>query len=199
VRSIRIIASAALATLSVAAVPAAATAASVDAQVLAVYESTGSIPPCQFSAAELSHTLHGIDTFDLVYFADFPNAIKAALDQRASGACSGAAPTAGSGAAPTAGSGATPTAGSGATARVPLPQIPVTAATDGSLPVPMLLLALFAILCALGVAAAWLVRRTDPPWAAASRHSLAEAGYQLGGAWSRLSDGFSRSSRKRRG
>jgi hypothetical protein len=170
VRSIRLIATVALA-LSVA--PAAAAAASVDAEVLSVYEGSGSIPACKFTAAQLSHALHGIDTFDAVYFQDFPNAIKNALAARASGACSPALPAA---------------ASTTAVARAPLPDIPVTASTDGSIPVPMLLLAVFAILSAFGAAAVWLLRRTDLPWAAGARHSVAEAGYRLGGAWAELTD-----------
>jgi hypothetical protein len=150
------------------AMPAAAE--SVDARILSVYETTGSISGCSFTTAQLSHALHNIDTFDAVYFSDFPNAIKNALDIRASGDCSVA----------------TRAAGGGEAARAPLPDIPLTASTDGSIPAPMLLLALFAILCALGAGAAWLLRRADAPWAAAARHSLAEAGYRLGGAWAEL-------------
>jgi hypothetical protein len=150
--------------------------------VLSVYEGTGGIPPCQFSAAQLSHALHSIDTFDAVYFADFPNAIKTALDARASGACSAVATSARSSPA----------------ARAPLPDIPVTAATSGSVPAPMLLLALLAALGVLGAGGAWLLRRADPAWPASARHSLAEASYRLGGVWFDLIDRFSRSSRRPR-
>jgi hypothetical protein len=170
VRRIRIITAAALA-LSVAPVAAiAATTTNVDAQILSVYEGTGTVPACRFSPAQLSHALRSIDTFDAVYFTDFPNAIKNALDLRASGNCTAAVPAAGGGAA----------------ARASLPDIPVTASTDGSIPAPMLLLALFAALCALGGAGAWVLRRSDRAWAATARHSLAEAGYRLGGAWAEL-------------
>lgn len=152
--------------------PAVAAGTNADAKILSVYEGSGSIPPCMFSAAELSHALRSIDTFDAVYFQDFPNAIKNALGQRASGNCSVTVPAAGGGPA----------------AHAPVPNIAVTASTDGSIPAPMLLLALFAILCALGVAGAWLLNRTDARWAAGARHSLAEAGERLGGAWAELTN-----------
>jgi hypothetical protein len=162
--------------LAAALAPAAAAASNADGTILSAYESTGSVPACRFSAAQLSHALRDIDTFDAVYFQDFPNAIKNALNARASGDCSVAVPTASNGPA----------------TRAPVPNIPVTASTDGSIPAPMLLLALFAILCALGAGGAWLLRRTDAPWAAAARHSLAEAGYRLGGAWAELTHRRSR-------
>jgi hypothetical protein len=167
VRRIRLFAVVALA-LPVA--PSAAAAASIDAKILSAYEATGSVPACRFTTAQLSHALRNIDTFDAVYFSDFPNAIKNAIDGRAAGACSPAAPAAASGPA----------------ARAPIPQIPVTASTDGAIPAPMLLLALVAILGGLGAGAAWLFRRSDAPWAAVARHALAEAGYRLGGAWAEL-------------
>ena len=150
--------------------PAALAAGGGSGSVLSVYQSTGTIPPCQFSVAQLSNALHSIDTFDAVYFADFPNEIKAALDARASGVCLPSRPGAAVSAA----------------GRAPLPDIPVTAATRGSIPLPMLLLALIAALGGLGAGGAWLVRRSNPAWAASARHSLAEAGYRLGGAWAEL-------------
>ncbi len=150
--------------------PPALAAGTGGGSVQSVYQSTGTIPPCEFSAAQLSNALHRIDTFDAVYFADFPNAIKAALASRAGGACSrsriGAAPS--------------------SVADAPLPDLPVTAATNGSIPLPMVLLALIAALGALGAGGTWLLRRSDPAWAASARHSVAEAGYRLGGVWAEL-------------
>jgi len=146
--------------------------ATAAASVLSVYENTGTIPSCEFSAAQLAHALHGLGTYDLVYFQDFPNAIDAALAARASGACSGARKVANTSAA----------------ARAPLPDISVTASTSGSIPLPMLLLGLIAALCAVGAAGGWLLRRFDPAWAASARHSMSEAGYRVGGAWAGLTD-----------
>ena len=150
--------------------------------VQSVYQSTGTIPPCEFSAAQLSNALHRIDTFDAVYFADFPNAIKAALASRAGGACSrsriGSAPS--------------------SVADAPLPDLPVTAATSGSIPLPMLLLALIAALGALGAgSASRMLRRSDPAWAASARHSVAEARYRLGGVWAELKRSRRRCSSRR--
>jgi hypothetical protein len=142
------------------------------ASVLSVYESSGSIPPCEFSTAELARTLHSLDTYDLVYFQDFPNAIDTALAARASGACSGARKGAIAGAA----------------ARAPLPSVSVTSSTSSSVPLPILLLALIFALCALGAACTWLLRRSDPAWAASARHSMSEAGYRVSGAWAELTD-----------
>lgn len=150
--------------------PPAFAAGAGGGSVQSVYQSTGTIPPCEFSAAQLSNALHRIDTFDAVYFADFPNAVKAALASRAGGACS-------------------PSRISAAASSVvdaPLPDLPVTAATSGSIPLPMLLLALIAALGALGTGGAWMLRRSDPAWAASARHSVAEAGYRLGGVWAEL-------------
>ncbi len=71
-------------------------------------------------------------------------------------------------------------------ADAPLPDLPVTAAASGSIPLPMVLLALIAALGALGAGGAWMLRRSDPAWAASARHSVAEAGYRLGGVWAEL-------------
>jgi hypothetical protein len=161
-----------LAIASVAFALAAPAAGAKGQSVLSVYENTGTIPSCEFSAAQLAHALHGLGTYDLVYFQDFPNAIDTALAARASGACSGARKVANTSAA----------------ARAPLPDISVTASTSGSIPLPILLLALIAALCAVGAAGSWLLRRSDPAWAASARHSMSEAGYRLGGAWARLTD-----------
>jgi hypothetical protein len=150
----------------------ATSAAARGASVLSVYESTGSIPPCEFSTAQLAHALHSLDTYDLVYFQDFPNAINTALAARASGACSGARKRANTSAA----------------ARAPLPNIPVTSSTGSSVPLPMLLLALIFVLGAIGAGGSWLLRRSDPAWVASTRHSLSEAGYRVGGAWAELTD-----------
>jgi hypothetical protein len=141
--------------------------------VLSVYENTGTIAPCEFSATQLAHALHGLGTYDLVYFQDFPNAIDTALAARAGGACSGPP---------------SKVANTSAAARAPLPDISVTASTSGSIPLPMLLLALIAALCAVATAGSWLLRRSDPAWAASARHSMSEAGYRVGGAWAQVTD-----------
>jgi hypothetical protein len=161
-----------LAIASLALAVAGSTATPAAASVLSVYESSGTIPPCKFSAAELAHTLHSLDTYDLVYFQDFPNAINTALAARASGACSGARKS--------------PIAS--AAGRAPLPDVSVTSSTGSPVPLPILLLALIFALAALGAAGTWLLRRSDPARAASARHSMSEAGYRVGGAWAELTD-----------
>jgi hypothetical protein len=170
---IRLIAAVALAALLVAATLARASAYT---KVLQTYEQTGSIPPCQYSSAQLSSALKGVDTYGAQYFADFTNAIQAALSARASGQCTpGGVPHAPLG---------------GAQARAPAPPSSVTASTDAGVPLPIVLLALLAALCALlgGAVAVSRLRGWDPAWAAAWRHGWDEAGYRAGGLWSEFRD-----------
>jgi hypothetical protein len=119
----------AVATASVSlAAPAAATAASTYQQVLRAYEAARSIPPCRFSAAQLQSALSGIDTYGAQYFADFTQAIDTALTARAGGECSGAVAPLRAGRV------------SDLVARLPS----VTAATDASVPAPLIVLAVLA-------------------------------------------------------
>jgi hypothetical protein len=110
--------------------PSAAGAADAYQQVLRVYEADGAIPPCRFSAPELQRALGGVDTYGAQYFADFTNAIGAALTARAAGAC-GPAPAR---QAAVGGS-------SDAVARLPA----VTAATSAGVPLPLLVLGALAV------------------------------------------------------
>ena len=126
--------------------PALAAGPSAYQQVLRVYESTGAIAPCRFSAPELQHALGGVDTYGAQYFADFTNAIQGALTARAAGACGPAPATARRRA------GATDVS-SDAVARLPS----VTAPTSAGVPVPLVVLAALAVAGALGGAVA-LVR-----------------------------------------
>jgi hypothetical protein len=164
-----------------------AASAKTDAKLLSVYQNTGSIPPCEFTIAQLSHALRDTDTFDAVYFADFPNAIKDALTQRVSGACSAPGQT------------VSTVTGLGGPA-VGLPGGSVTAATAAPVPLPILILALLALVFGLGAAAIVVVRAQgwDPAWAAAVRHSWSEAGYRLAGGWAEFADWW-RSGSERRG
>lgn len=122
----------------------AAAAADVYQQVLQTYERAGTIPACQFTAGQLQTALNGIDTYGAQYFADFTDAIQAALAARAGGECSTAPARPATAAAPAVGSqpgapgGA---AGSNAVARLPS----VTAATGGGLPVALIVLAALAV------------------------------------------------------
>jgi hypothetical protein len=132
------------------------------------YSTTGSVPACQFTSAQLNAVLKSIDLYQQAYGADFPNAIQAALTARASGLCSKSQGR------------ASLSAGGGA----PLRLGPVTAATDASPPAPILILAgvAGAIALVMGTAALSRSRGWDPRWMAAARHSLGEAGYRLQGS-----------------
>ncbi|HEX3975480.1 MAG TPA: hypothetical protein VHW96_04405 [Solirubrobacteraceae bacterium] len=118
--------------------PEPAAAASAYQQVLRVYQANAAIPPCRFSAPELQRALGGVDTYGAQYFADFTNAVQAALTARAAGAC-GPAPAA---RRPTGAGGPS----SDAVARLPS----VTAPTSAGVPVPLVVLAALAVAGALG-------------------------------------------------
>jgi hypothetical protein len=157
---------------------ASADAASNYSRVLHAYETSGSVPACQFTSPQLQSALKSIDTYGAQYFADFTNAVQAALTERASGAC---APRHGS------------TVGHPAAKSVHAPPLrlgPVTAATGASLPAPVLLLAGLGALGALIGAIAGLAwwRGWSPRWAGAWGHALGEAGYRARDGWGEFDD-----------
>jgi hypothetical protein len=159
--------------------PAAAAGTSNYSRVLRAYQNRGSIPPCQFSSAELQSALKSVDTYGAQYFADFTAAIQTALSARATGVCTGGGTAA-----------IAPSSGVGSPAASPASRLPVTASSGANLPAPIVLLgalaALFAsIAAAVGVARA---RGWDPPWMARWRHAWAEAGYRVGDTWAEFSD-----------
>lgn len=166
------------AVLALAVPVATADAASSYSRVLRAYETRGSVPPCQFTSPELQSALKSIDTYGAQYFADFTNAVQAALAERASGSC--APQRASPGAATAARSGPAP----------PLHLGPVTAATGASLPAPILLLAALAAAVALLAAVAGVAwwRGWSPRWAGAWGHALGEAGYRARGTWDEFDD-----------
>lgn len=142
-------------------------------QVLAAYQANGSVPPCQFTSAQLQQALKGVDTYGEQYFADFTNAVQTALAARASGACSpGSRVRAPGVAAP----------GSGFTAPG------VTAPTASGVPAPIAVLA--ALTLALAAAGAVVLlgrsRGWDPRWMAWLRHAAGEAAYRAGSRRDRL-------------
>ena len=152
--------------------PPAPAAPTVYAQVLSVYQATGTVAPCQFSSAQLQSALKGIDTYGAQYFSDFATAVQSALSQRASGACAPGA--------------------AGLLAHItprndvnPTPLAPVTAATSAGLPLPILLMALLSLAALLGVAAGavWRRRGWQPAWALEWRHAWGEAGHRAGARW----------------
>jgi hypothetical protein len=144
-----------------------------------VYETSGTISPCQFSSAQLAAALKGVDTYGAQYFADFTNAIQSALAARAAGACTHNRGPASAGARHRVKAAAsTPALG------------PAIAPTDSGVPAPILLMAAIAAafgLC-VAVAAVFRVRGWEPAWLGGWRHSWEEAGYRLGGTWSEFVD-----------
>jgi hypothetical protein len=144
--------------------PAEVVAASAYQQVLRVYEREAMIPPCQFSSGQLQAALTGVDSYGAQYFADFTQAIQAALTSRAAGECPGSAPggrlaasgggVAASGSNVAASGGGVAASGSGSTSSgVPgpgraAPLGPLTAATSSGVPAPLLVLAALAVVLA---------------------------------------------------
>jgi hypothetical protein len=159
--------------------PVSAAEAGPYAQVLHAYQTTGTIPPCEFSSAQLATALKGVDTYGAQYFADFTNAIQGALTARASGACSHPA-------AASSPSAARPTSVPTGSPRVRS----VTSPTAADLPAPMLLMAGLALAFALigTVAAVGRARGWSPAWAPRWRHAWSEAGYRVGGTWAEFVD-----------
>jgi hypothetical protein len=171
-RTLRLAAVSFLAALAVPAVGLAAP--SIYAQVLQAYQTHGSIPPCQFTSAELESALTGVDTYGEQYFADFTVAIQNALAARATGVCiPGARRRAGLG---------------GANSGFIAPSI--TAPTGSGVPAPVLVLAALTLLVAVTGAATALARTTSLKlrWPPALRHALGEAGYRATGTWRDLLD-----------
>ena len=159
--------------ISLALAPALARA-SAYTDVLHVYQSSGSIPPCRFSSAELSAATKGVDTYGQQYFSDFTNAIQSALAAQASGAC-----TPGTHSYSAVG----PSAGPGLPATL-------TSPTDANLPAPIILLAGLGILIAVAAGLRALARSLawEPARAAGWRHAWAEALHRLDGGWADVLD-----------
>ncbi|MFL5823505.1 MAG: hypothetical protein ACJ764_08705 [Solirubrobacteraceae bacterium] len=172
---------------------AAAGPSGVYARVLHVYQTHGSIPPCQFTSQQLAAALNGVDTYGQQYYADFIAAINAALAARASGACSSSHVQ----------SGALPSAPG--PAGEPLPRS-LTAPTSAGVPAPIVLLAVVGLLAALAAALLAFARgggggagrggggggaqsragrgRRSANW----RHGVAEASYRAGESWEAILD-----------
>jgi hypothetical protein len=127
----------------------AAAAPSAYQQVLRVYEAAGAVAPCRFTAAELQSALGGVDTYGAEYFADFTNAIQAALTARAAGGCA---------TAPARGPARAGNGSADVVARLPS----VTAPTSAGVPLPLVVLAALAVGGALagGIVVARAARRS---------------------------------------
>jgi hypothetical protein len=123
-------------------IPPPTVAASLYQQVLRVYEREGTVAPCQFTSVQLEAALHGVDTYGAEYFADFTQAIQAALSSRAAGDCSSSGRAGGVVAA---GGGSSPPPGSSRA----MPLGALTAATSSGVPAPLAVLAMLAVALAL--------------------------------------------------
>lgn len=171
--------------------PSAAAAESAYTQVLHAFQNhNATVPPCMFSSPELQSALKGQDTYSAQYAGDLTEAIRSALDQRASNACgpkrSSTAVTAKAQAAGPRGAGAPSRGVNPAT----IPLVSVTGSTSGELPAPIALMAAFALLLAL-LGALLVVARMrgwDPVWTASWRHAWSEAGYRMASARADLAD-----------
>lgn len=147
-----------LAGVSLAAVPSGAQGAqSAYQSVLHVYQRSGQVPPCQFTAAQLESALNGVDTYGAQYFGDFTQAIQIALSTRASGVCAGGSGL-GTGRGSGPGGGSLSLASSPPPARFP----PLNAATSAGLPAPLMVLGALALAVALFGAGLALRRRRAP-------------------------------------
>jgi hypothetical protein len=127
--------------------PVPAGAASAYQQVLQVYEQQGSVPSCQFTAGQLQAALGGVDTYGAQYFADFSQAVQAALTSRAGGAC--AAP----------GGSQAVSAPAVPSSVPPPPSGSLTAAGSGGMPLPLALLGGLALIATVGLGTAATARR----------------------------------------
>jgi len=191
----------------------AAPAAYADAfdRIFHEYQKTGKVDPCHFSQQDLEKAQGQVPNDIEAYAPDFPEALQAAAEQRASGACaqkqSGAAPAPAGAAAPAATPPGTPppaTPGAtGAPAPTPDPQPAATAAdqaiakaadtkrvSDAGAPAPVVALAAIWLLLALGglgyALARWLA--WEPRWAGGTRHAVGEAGWRASALWAEFTD-----------
>ncbi len=128
-------------------------------RVLRVYEHGETIPACQFSSSELQAALAGVDTYGAQYFADFTQAVQNALSTRAAGACLDQSAGATSpGHRRPARNGLSNDVLFGPGIGIPAHLGSLTAASDGGLPAPLVVLGVLVLIGALGGAVA-LARR----------------------------------------
>jgi hypothetical protein len=148
---------------------------------------TQTIPPCEFSAAELQAASNSVPNDDQQYDENLIAAIDLARQERV-GACGHTKHRAANAAVPV----GTPTPPSSpALGRgTPLDVGAATAATDSDLPAPIVILAIVGGLLLLAGGTLWVARLAgwDPDWLRRSRHSWSEAGYRVSGIWSEFGD-----------
>jgi hypothetical protein len=173
------------------------------------YQSTGKIDACKYTEAELKQAKGEVPNDIEAYAPDFPNALQAAIELRAGGACNTATqggtpappatttPTTTTPAPPApAGSTVTPAPGPDATAAAALRDEAIARAaqtaraSNAGAPAPVVALGVIGGLLALGGLlyglAHWFA--FDPPWLRHLRHAVAEAGWRAGNTWSEFTD-----------
>jgi hypothetical protein len=192
-----------------------APAAHADAfdRVFSEYQSTGRVDPCAHSEGDLEQARDDVPNDIEAYAPDFPNALDAAIEARAGGACDQAAATPGDNggaAGPTATTpGVTPPTepeAPGATvtpeptpAATPAPSVSDQAiartaqaqrTSEAGTPAPVVALGVLGALLALGGLAYGLAHwlAWDPRWARRLRFAVAEAGWRAGSTWSEFAD-----------
>ena len=192
----------------------AAPAAHADAfdRIFHEYQKTGKINPCHFSQHDLDKAQGEVPNDIEAYAPDFPNALQAASEQRAGGACAqksqAAAPAPAAPAAtppasgpPAAGAPAAPATGTPAPPAVPQPApaaadhaiqnaADTTHASDAGAPAPVVALGVLGVLLLLGALGYGLSRwlAWDPPWLTGVRHSVGEAGWRASATWAEFAD-----------
>jgi hypothetical protein len=196
---------------------ALAPAAHADAfdRIFHEYQKTGKIDPCHFSRQDLEKAQGQVPNDIEAYAPDFPEALQAAAEQRAGGACArkqataaapaAAAPAATPPAAPAApGATAAPAAGATGTP-APTPDAQPAAsiaddaiakaadtrrASDAGPPAPVVALAVVGLLLALGGLGYGLARwlAWEPRWATGTRHAVGEAGWRASATWAEFTD-----------
>jgi hypothetical protein len=180
--------------------------------VFADYQKDGRIDPCAHTPEELQRAKRDIPNDIEQYAPDFPAALDAAMEARATASCAGgAAPEGGAGGSPgsTTGAGAAPPPSTtpntpGQAPAPPGTAQPADAANDGAIanaasrdkdsggdvPAPLVALAVLAALLALSALVWGLFRffAWEARWLLAARHAVAEAGWRTGGAWADFTD-----------
>src|SRR3954449_5436294 len=193
---------------------ALAPAAHADAfdQIFHEYQKTGKIDPCHFSRQDLEKAQGQVPNDIEAYAPDFPEALQAAAEQRAGGACAqkpAAAPApaaAAPAATPPAGTpGAAPAAAGATGTPAPTPDAQPAAsvaddaiakaadtrrASDAGPPAPVVALAVVGLLLALGGLAFgfWRWLAWEPRWATGTRHAVGEAGWRASATWAAFTD-----------
>jgi hypothetical protein len=174
--------------LAILLLPGANAEANAFTSVEQVFAQAQTVPPCEFSSAELNQAQSTIPNDDQQYEQDLVAAIEQARLERANGACSrrraiGATVTLPMGTP-------VPPSASASGPSTLLRLGSTTAATDSGPPAPIVILVILGLLALSGGGALWVARLRgwEPAWAVRVGHSWSEAGYRVSGIWSEFSD-----------